>query len=154
MLINAGFRSLDQLLETARAGDLDAFREVEGIGDVTAGLLARELTRPEILERIEGLRRAGLNFRAKEEAPSTEPQIFSDQTWCVTGSFIKFKPRELAMEEIKKRGGRTVSAVTGKTTHLLAGEGAGSKLAKARSQGAAVVTEEEFLQILETGEMS
>ena len=71
------------------------------------------------------------------------------QTWCVTGSFEHFKPRELAMEEAKRRGGRVTSGVTAKTTHLLAGPGAGSKLDKARKLGVQVVDEVQFLQMLE-----
>jgi DNA ligase (NAD+) len=68
--------------------------------------------------------------------------------WCVTGSFETFKPRELAMEEVKKRGGAVVSAVSSKTTHLLAGSAAGSKLEKARKLGVKVVGEKEFLAML------
>jgi DNA ligase (NAD+) len=73
----------------------------------------------------------------------------SGQTWCVTGSFEHFTPRELAMEEVKKRGGRVTSSVTSKTTHLLAGPGAGSKLDKARELGVRIVEEAEFLEMLE-----
>jgi DNA ligase (NAD+) len=53
------------------------------------------------------------------------------------------------MEEVKKRGGRVTSSVTSKTTHLLAGSGAGSKLEKARELGARIVDEAEFLKMLE-----
>ena len=74
--------------------------------------------------------------------------MFLGQVWCVTGSFNTWKPRELALEEVKKRGGTTVSAVSSKTTHLLAGKGAGSKLEKARSLGVTVVNEEEFLRLI------
>jgi DNA ligase (NAD+) len=66
----------------------------------------------------------------------------------VTGSFAGFNPRSLAEEEIVKRSGKVVSAVSGKTTHLLAGTGAGSKLEKAVALGVKVVTEEEFVALL------
>jgi DNA ligase (NAD+) len=52
------------------------------------------------------------------------------------------------LEEIEKRGGRTTSSVTGKTTHLLAGSGAGSKLAQATRLGVKIVNEERFLTLL------
>ena len=68
--------------------------------------------------------------------------------WCVTGSFLGFNPRSLAEEEIVKRSGKVVSAVSGKTTHLLAGTGAGSKLDKALALGVKIVTEEEFVALL------
>jgi DNA ligase (NAD+) len=69
----------------------------------------------------------------------------------VTGSFEHFNPRSLALEEVEKRGGRTVSSVTGKTTHLLAGSGAGSKLEAARKLGVAIIDEQKFLSLLEGG---
>ena len=54
------------------------------------------------------------------------------------------------MDEIRKRGGRTTGSVSSKTTHLLAGAEAGSKLEKAQKLGIQVVNEEEFLRLLET----
>ena len=57
------------------------------------------------------------------------------------------------MEEVRKRGGRIVSAVTSKTTHLLAGEASGSKLDKAKKLGTAVIGEEEFMRMIQ-GESS
>jgi DNA ligase (NAD+) len=66
----------------------------------------------------------------------------------VTGSFQRFKPRELAMEEVKKRGGKVSASVTSKTTHLLSGENPGSKLVKARELGIQIVQEADFLRLL------
>ena len=77
-----------------------------------------------------------------------EKQPFLDQSWCVTGSFQNFQPRDKAMDLIVHHGGRKVTSVSSKTTHLLAGEGAGSKMEKALELGVKVVSEEEFLQIL------
>ena len=85
----------------------------------------------------------------RSPAPSEFPAVFEGQTWCVTGSFENFKPRSLAEEEIKKRGGKTVTSVTGKTTHLLVGSGGGSKREKAEKVGARLVEEQEFLELLE-----
>ena len=70
------------------------------------------------------------------------------QTWCVTGSFESFKPRDKAMDEVKKRGGKVTSSVSSKTTHLLAGPGAGSKLKKAQDLGITIVDEAEFLRLI------
>jgi DNA ligase (NAD+) len=80
------------------------------------------------------------------------PQTFKGEVWCVTGSFVHFNPRSKAMEEVEKRGGRTVSAVSAKTTHLLTGKGGGSKEETARGLGVKIVTEEEFLSLLGKGE--
>jgi DNA ligase (NAD+) len=76
-------------------------------------------------------------------------QEFEGEVWCVTGTFKRFKPRELAMEEVKRRGGKVTSSVTGNTTHLLAGENPGSKLEKARQLGTTIVSEEAFIDRLE-----
>ncbi len=148
LLIEGGFRTMDSLLDAAEKEDLAVLTGIDGIGEVTAGIIISELNKSDVRARIEGLRSAGLCFSAPEEVPSSEPRIFEDQSWCVTGSFINFKPRSLAVEEIKKRGGKSVASVTGKTTHLLAGEGAGSKLKKARDNGAVIVTEDDFMKLL------
>ncbi len=150
LLVEAGYRDIDSLLALVDRGDPRPLMSIAGIGEKTAAQLMRELSRPEVRRRIEALRQAGLNFR--EEAPPPDegalPRTFAGQTWCVTGSFERFKPRELAMEEVARRGGRVASSVTGATTHLLAGSGAGSKLAKAKQLGVTIVSEEEFLRML------
>ncbi len=149
LLIEAGFRDIDSLLNAADKQDPYLFTAIHGIGERTALTLIRELSSPEVRHRIEELKKAGLCF-SEEVLPVSEPPeaVFSGQTWCVTGSFTHFKPRELAMEEVKRLGGRVSSSVTGKITHLLAGPGAGSKLDRARSLGVQVVSEEEFLKLL------
>lgn len=149
LLVEGGYRDIDRLLKAAEKKDPALFTGIHGIGEKTAQTLIEELNRQEVRRRIEGLRRAGLHF--SEEFPSkieNLPQTFSGQTWCVTGSFENFKPRELAMEEVKRRGGRVTSSVTSKTTHLLAGPGAGSKLDKARELDVQIVEEAEFLKML------
>jgi len=150
LLAEAGYRSIDQLFEVVDRRDLEALMKIQGIGEKTAATLVTELSRPEVRRQIERLRQAGLSFaeQAAESLPEQE-LVFSGQTWCVTGSFERWKPRERAMDEVKKRGGNVVSSVSGKTTHLLAGPGAGSKLEKARELGVTVVSEEEFAALLE-----
>ncbi len=148
LLIGAGFRDIDSILSLAESGDPAPLLEIHGIGERTAEILITELRRRKIRRRIERLRKAGLNFREGDRLRSGLPRTFEGQTWCVTGSFETFKPRELAMEEVEKRGGRAGSSVTSKTTHLLAGENPGSKLEKARSLGVRIVSEKEFLALL------
>jgi DNA ligase (NAD+) len=152
LLVDAGYRDIDALLALADQGDCSPLLEIHGIGERTAATLLRELSRPEVRRRIEGLRRAGLAMREADPAVpadgATPAPVFAGQTWCITGSFERFKPRDLAMAEVKKRGGRAVSAITGAATHLLAGSGAGSKLEKARALKISIVSEEEFLKLL------
>jgi len=151
LLTEAGYTDIDSLFELADKGDYSGLLKIHGIGDKTAMTVVEELKKPEIRLLVEKLKKAGLKFSEREGEEKTEkalPQIFAGQTWCVTGSFENFKPRELAMEEVKKRGGRVTSNVTSKTTHLLTGTGAGSKLDKAVSLKVKIVKEDEFLKLL------
>ncbi|MFA7129599.1 MAG: BRCT domain-containing protein, partial [Sphaerochaeta sp.] len=128
--------------------DIDTLVSIKQIGPKSAQLLIDGLNDPAMLRRIEALRNVGLQFEEKSKGENTLLQVFADQVWCVTGSFEHFNPRSLAMEEVQKRGGRTVSSITGKTTHLLAGSGAGSKLDQATKLGVQVVRETEFMDLL------
>ncbi|HVP19939.1 MAG TPA: NAD-dependent DNA ligase LigA [Spirochaetia bacterium] len=149
LLIEAGYTDIDSLLALADRGDPAPLLQIHGIGERTAEVLLAELRRPEVRRRIRRLRAAGVGFAEKStKEPPGVAQTFAGQTWCVTGSFQHFKPREVAMDEVRNRGGRVTDSVTSRTTHLLAGEAAGSKLEKARKLGAAIVTEDEFLRLL------
>jgi DNA ligase (NAD+) len=153
LLIDAGYRDIDSLIELAQTDDAaERLTEIAGFGLKTAQSIVQALRDEAVLARIDALRQAGLNFREEAEGGASaendeipNADAFAGQVWCVTGSFDHFKPRSLAMEEVKKRGERIVTQVTGKTTHLLAGEGAGSKLRKAEETGTEVVSEDEFL---------
>lgn len=144
-LIAGGFDTPERILETAAAGRWEEFAAAEGFGEVLGRQLVTEFTAPALRELITLLRAQGFTLQAVA-APATG--VFAGQTWCVTGSFAAFKPRDRAKAEIKKRGGRVVDAVSGGTTHLLAGEKAGSKLARAEELGVRVVSEKEFLALL------
>ena len=150
LLVDAGFRDVDSLLAAADRKDVPRLSSIHGMGEKTAGRIIEQLNLPEVRTRIAALRAAGLSFAAEAETGS-EPQIFQNQIWCVTGSFESFQPRERAMEEVKKRGGKTVSSVSAQTTHLLAGRSPGSKLQKALSLNVKIVGEEEFLRLIGRG---
>ncbi|MBA7545027.1 DNA ligase [subsurface metagenome] len=168
LLIEAGFRDIESLFEVAEESNLEAFTSIHGIGEKTAASIISSLKTLKLRQRIEELKKQGLSFSEKKSLPETgAPAIFKGQTWCITGSFVHFQPRELAAEEIKKRGGRVTSTVTGKTTHLLTGSSAGgkpaggkpasskpasskpagSKMKKALSLGVKIIKEEEFLAL-------
>ncbi len=148
LLINAGFDSIDKLIAAADADDVDSLVAVHGIGELTAKTIINELKRSELRKRISALRAAGLRFEAADSEKLPSEGIFSGQSWCITGSFDNFKPREAALDEVKKRGGSTVSSITGKTTHLLCGKGGGSKRTKAEKLGVIIVEEKEFLELI------
>ncbi len=146
LLIDDGYDSIDDLLDAAEQKNPEIFTGIHGIGPKTAEKIIHQLNDPPVQNMIRKLKAAGLNFSCERGHDETGPQVFSGEVWCVTGSFENFKPRELAMEEVKKGGGRVTSNITGKTTHLLTGINPGGKLAKAKNSGVLVVAEEEFLR--------
>ena len=149
ILVNGGFDSFDKLLESAEKGDASVFASLPGFGDVMAENVINAFRDPHIIAVIDALRDAGLHVSAEmDEKKDEEEQIFSGQVWCATGSFENFNPRSKALAEIEARGGRTVSSVTSKTTHLLAGKGGGSKRAEAERLGVRIVSEDEFMKLL------
>ncbi|MDD3930084.1 MAG: DNA ligase (NAD(+)) LigA, partial [Sphaerochaeta sp.] len=151
ILVNAGLDSMEKLLEVAGTQDVQRLVSIRQIGEKSAQLYIDALNDPAMLRRIEALASLGLSMVEQQQKETDLAQIFAGQVWCVTGSFEHFNPRGLALGEVEKRGGRTVSSVTGKTTHLLAGSGAGSKLEAARKLGVAIVDEQMFLSLLESG---
>ena len=149
LLVSNGFDNIDKIINAAAEKDAESFTKIKGVGENTAELIIEAFSDKRLLETIAALRAFGLHLNSAQDKSEDEyPQIFKDQVWCVTGSFKNFNPRSKAMAEVEKRGGRTVSSVTGKTTHLLAGSGGGSKRADAERVGASIVTEEEFLSLL------
>ena len=93
---------------------------------------------------IERLRQAGVNFESKAEPQDIR---FRGMTFVLTGSLTLFTRQE-ATEKIEAFGGKASGSVSKKTTYVVAGENAGSKLQKATELGIPVLTEEEFLTML------
>ena len=149
LLIEAGLSGIDSLISLADSGDPAPLLAIHGIGERTAETLIRELRKKPMKRLIGRLRKAGLNLQEKAHPQVSDlPQTFAGQTWCVTGSFAAFSPREKAMEEVTRRGGKAGDSVTSKTTHLLVGGNPGSKLQKAQKLGVTLVNEDEFLALL------
>ncbi len=148
LLVDSGIKTVHRLFELVDSNNRDYFLAIKGLGEKSVDSLFEYLLDKEFRDRIEALIEAGLTFEEEESGEEYEP-LFSNQVWCVTGSFEAFNPRSLALKEIEKRGGRTTSSVTSKTTHLLAGVGGGSKLQQAQSLGVTIVDEEQFIRLLE-----
>ncbi len=148
LLAEGGYRTIDSLIEAAAAGREQEFTEIKGFGESMSASLAEALRDPDMVERIRRLKKAGVCLEEHEPGETVEEQVFTGQSWCVTGSFSRFRPRSKAEERIKKHGGKVVTAVSGSVTHLLAGESAGSKLDKARKLGIEIVTEDVFISML------
>jgi len=147
-LVQGGFNTLELILEAASRGDWQSFAEVEGFAELLARQMVAEFSLPENIRMFEELTQWGLTVKAEAADSMNTDGPFTGEVWCVTGSFEKFRPRELAREIIRKGGGRTVETVSGKTTHLLAGEQAGGKLNQAEKRGIQIVDEQEFLRLM------
>ena len=139
-LLAAHFGTLDALM-AASCEELTAIRDV---GPGTAESIVRFFADPQAREMVEHLRRAGVNFTAQQ---TVEDRRFEGKTFVLTGALTMFT-RDEATEKIERFGGKAASSVSKKTTYVVAGENAGSKLRKANELGVPVLTEAEFLEML------
>lgn len=148
ILIENGYDSWDKLLTLSKSKTAsEELKAIHGIGPRTIDALLGHLKDKETLKLVSTLIKLGLKFQA-DETEKSDLQPFVGQSWCVTGSFENFQPRDLAMDLITRHGGKKVTGVSSKTTHLLYGPGAGSKLDKATELGVKLVSESEFLDLL------
>jgi DNA ligase (NAD+) len=150
-LIKNGFDSIEKITDAASRENPEDFSQIEGFGEIMARLTIQHFTDPKNLSLIDALKKIGLNFHEEiNEPPLMEEHAlpFKDQVWVITGSFEYFSPRSKAAEEIEKLGGKVVNSVSSKTTHLLAGNAAGSKLEKAKALNVSVINEADFLKML------
>jgi DNA ligase (NAD+) len=146
-LLARAFGHLDRLME-ATAEDIE---KVEGIGPTIAGSVEQFFRNTSTLRVIEKLRQAQVNFEGPP--PPSEPQVLAGLSIVVTGT-LESLSREAAEEAVKARGGKSPGSVSKKTTAVVVGEGPGaSKLNKATELGVPILNEEQFLNLLETGEL-
>jgi len=138
------FGSIDRLL----AATTEEIETVRGIGHVMAEALHAWLAEPRNRETVEKLRVAGVKLTEEQGAPAEGP--FSGLTFVITGTHPTMSRPELT-EFIERRGGRVTGGVTGKTDFLVAGEDAGSKLAKARELGVKELSEAGLVALAEAG---
>lgn len=136
------YRDLDALMET----DLEALQAVPDIGPITAQSLLDWFGEPQSQHLISRLRMAGLNFSGEQEE---RDQRFLGKTFVLTGT-LKSLTRDEAAERIEALGGKAASSVSKKTSFVVAGESAGSKLTKAQELEIPILTEAEFLAMLES----
>ena len=133
------FGSLERLSE-ASAEELEA---VEEIGPTIAQTLVSFFAEPGSWKLIEKLRNAGLQLHAAQEVETAVESYFSGKTVVLTGSLSRYT-REECRALIEKHGGSVASGVSSRTDIVVAGEKAGSKLARAQELGIEVMSEEEM----------
>ena len=133
-----------QTLENLQNATLEELTTVDDIGEITAQNILDWMASPQSRHLIDRLREAGVNMTAAEQGSDRR---FEGMTFVLTGTLEKFT-RDEASEMIEARGGKSSGSVSKKTTYVVAGEAAGSKLRKAQELGIPVLTEEEFLALL------
>lgn len=136
-------------METITEASLEELVKIPDIGPRIAESVVGYFADPEHLVLIDKLRQAGVLMEEKQAA-DLPPQIFAGKTFVLTGALSTLS-RDEASAEIEKRGGKAASSVSRKTDFVIAGAEAGSKLTKARELGVTVLTEQEFLAMLEDG---
>ena len=136
------FKSIDKIASAT----VDELVAVGDIGLITATGINEFFSDPEEMRIVNDLKSFGLNFEAEErEALGNE---LEGKSFCITGTLTGMT-RDEASALIEAHGGKTVSSVTGKTSYLVAGENAGSKLAKANSLNIPVISLEELKAMFE-----
>ena len=142
----ARFRSVDALF-SATEEDLAA---VEDVGEITARTVRAFFDLPETKALFEKLKAAGVVTalaEGAEDESSAGSAVFEGLTFVLTGT-LPTMTRPEATEIIRKHGGKATGSVSKKTSYVLAGSDAGSKLQKAQELGIPIIGEEEFLAML------
>ena len=140
-MLASHFGTMDKLM-AAGAEELTA---VPDIGPITAGFIREWLDQPQSQHQIRLLREAGVVLENTDVVLDTR---FQGKTFVLTGALEQYT-REEAGALIEKFGGKVSSSVSKKTSYVLAGENAGSKLTKANDLGIPVITEDEFARMIQ-----
>ena len=140
-VLAAHFGTMDALM----AATVEELTEIDDVGAITARCIVDYLSQPQSQDLIQRLKAADVNME------STRKQVddrFKGMTFVLTGTLTRFD-RKTAQALIEERGGKASGSVSKKTTYVVAGEAAGSKLTKAQELGIPVLSEDEFANMLE-----
>ena len=153
-----GIRNVGEVAATAlaaRYGTLEALTkatreelcELEDFGEITADCVVNFFSHEQNIALVEKLIAHGLLTQAVAEPKG---DLFSGLTFVLTGT-LPTMSRDEASEKIKAMGGKVSGSVSSKTSYVVAGEAAGSKLTKAQNLGVKIISEEELLTMIEEG---
>lgn len=140
------FRTMDALRDASE----DDIAEIEGIGPEIAGSVANWFSEDADTALIERLAAAGVVMELPEKTGPVLEQTLSGLTFVITGTIEGFT-RDSAKQAVVDRGGKVTGSVSKSTSALIAGEKAGSKLAKAQTLGIPILDPDAFGELLETG---
>jgi len=136
------FQNLDELMRASP----EELQRIPDVGEVVGASISQFFQEPRNRTMIEKLREAGLRLTSEPKAPTVGGAQIKGTTWVITGTLSK--PRDEFAELIIQHGGKVSGSVSKKTSFVLTGEEAGSKLEKARSLGIRIVDETEFREML------
>ncbi len=140
-ILSKRFDTIDNLFNAT----LEELSEVDDIGPIMAQSIIEFFSQEQTNDLIKRLKEAGVNTKRHKE--EQEDDRFLGKTFVLTGTLEKYS-REEASNIIEKFGGKTSNSVSKKTSYLLAGEDAGSKLTKAQNLGVTILTEQEFIDMI------
>lgn len=139
-VLAAHYNNLDALMAT----DSESLTMIPDIGNITAKFISEWFSLEQSKHLIEKLRAAGVSFESQE---TVKDNRFAGLTFVLTGALSKFT-RDEASAIIESYGGKASSSVSKKTSYVLAGENAGSKLTKAESLGIKILSEDDFADMI------
>jgi DNA ligase (NAD+) len=144
-LLARHFKDMDTLMHAS----LQDLQEVEGVGEVIAKSVITYFHDPRNIEIIERLRGYGLQMRLSDEQLQATSEKLAGKSIVISGVFAHHS-RDEYKALIEQNGGKNVGSISGKTSFVLAGENMGpSKLQKAEKLGVAIISEDEFLKMIE-----
>ncbi|HEX4632039.1 MAG TPA: NAD-dependent DNA ligase LigA [Chthoniobacterales bacterium] len=132
-------------LDAIAASSVEELQQIPDVGEVVGRSIHEFFREPHNLLVIEKLRKAGLRFEAEPKVEGAAPG-FKNTTWVITGTLSQ--SRDEIAELIRARGGKVSGSVSKKTSYVLAGDEAGSKLEKAKKLGVRVLDEAGFRKML------
>ena len=135
------FRTMDNLMNAS----IEELSVQNDVGEITAKSIYEFFREEQSIDLINKLKLEGVNMESLEE--ENTDNRFEGKTFVLTGALSKYS-RDEASDIIEKLGGKTSGSVSKKTSYVLAGEDAGSKLTKAQNLGVTVITEEEFEEMI------
>ncbi|WP_166263673.1 NAD-dependent DNA ligase LigA [Marinobacter caseinilyticus] len=138
-------------LERIAAASDDDLQTVQDVGPIVAGHIQSFFNQSHNKETIDALRSAGVEWQSESVDLAAQP--LAGETWVLTGTLSEMT-RDEAKEKLESLGAKVAGSVSAKTTSLVAGAAAGSKLTKAESLGVKVLSEQEFITFLETRQQS
>ena len=145
--ITRAFPSMDAL----KQANVEELGALDGVGSIIAQSIVDFFHTEVNLEVIDRLAALGLTMTQEASAPAL-PQTLEGLTFVLTGSLVESgMTRDEAGERLKAYGAKVSSSVSKKTSYVICGEAAGSKRTKAESLGVPILTERDFLHLIETG---